>query len=81
VVRNMGDRIGGAKLMVNLHIAIYFVFQWAARGTRMIASIQSSHGQAQAQNVSWRRKRLLLGVCRRLTLSSARSGIEALKIS
>jgi hypothetical protein len=25
VIREMGDRVGGAKLMVNLHIAIYIV--------------------------------------------------------
>ena len=63
----MGDRIAGAELSVNLHIAIYIMIQWVAKGTSMSAGIQSLHRQAQAQNVDCWRKRLLLGVCKRFT--------------
>lgn len=45
----MGDRIGGAKLMVNLHIAIYIVIRWAVERTSTVERIHSLHRQAQAQ--------------------------------
>jgi hypothetical protein len=41
-----GGRIRGAKLMSNLHMAIYIVIWWAAKGTSMVECTQSLHRQA-----------------------------------
>ena len=41
----MGERVGRAKLLVNLHIAIYIVIQWAAKGHRWLGAFDLCTGR------------------------------------
>ena len=43
----MGDRIRGAKLMVNLHIAIYIVIEWTSKGPSMLGGVQFCTGRCK----------------------------------